>query len=125
MTNIETLLVSALNRSASFQTLKAAGQSKIEAFLDVPANRPVRFVTIERTSGGEADLVDRPVVAVQFWAESRLAASEGAHALQRLIDMLPALEPLLGKSKVESVYNFPDERQARYQLTVSASTVRG
>lgn len=125
MTNIETLLVSALNSSPSFQSLKADSQPKIEAFLDVPATRPVRFVTIERTTGGEVDLVDQSILAVQFWAESRVAASDGALALARLLDMLPATVSTLGRSKATNIYNFPDERQARYQLTVSASTVRG
>ena len=125
MTNVEALIVSALNSLPSFQLLKHASQTRLEAFMDVPADRPVRFVTVERVGGGERNLVDRPTLAVQFWAESRYEASAGATALARILPNLPIAEPLLGSCRVESVYNFPDERQARYQLTVTATTVRG
>ena len=125
MTNIEALLVDALNKAAAFQLLKASSQSTIEAFMDVPADRPVRFVTVERTGGGERNIVDRSTLAVQFWAESRYQASEGAHLLTQILPELAATTPLLGHCRAVSVYSFPDERQARYQLTVEASTVRG
>lgn len=124
MTNVETLIVTALSESPALQQLTAPGQPRIEAFMDVPPVRPVRFITVERTSGAERDLVDRPVLAVQMWAESRYEASQAATELGRILDALPGSVPQLGLCKVESLYNFPDERQARYQLTVRAATVR-
>ena len=124
MTNVEVLIVDALNSGLGLQVLEADGQDVIEAFLDVPEHRPPRFVTVERTGGAERDLVDRPVLAVQLWAEDRLAASQGANALALLLEALPARVPLLGRCRVESIYNFPDGRQARYQLVVAATTVR-
>ena len=81
-------------------------------------------MTVERTGGAERDLVDRPILAVQLWAEDRLAASQGAHALALLLEALPVRVPLLGRCRVESIYNFPSGRQARYQLVVAATTVR-
>lgn len=126
MTNAEVLIVEALNKRADFYMLKPPGETAgIQAFMEVPENRPRRFVTVERTSGGEINLVDRPVLAVQFWAESRYQASEGARLLAHILQDLPASVPELGRCKVESIYNFPDDRQPRYQLTVAASTVRG
>lgn len=125
MTNVEALLVGALNTVASFQSLKAEPLARIEAFMDVPAARPVRFVTVERTGGGETNLVDQPMLAVQFWAESRYEASEGARKLALILEELPVIVGALGKCRVESVYNWPDDAQPRYQLTVSAATVRG
>ena len=128
-TNVEVLIVDALNSGLGLQVLKHPDQDTLEAFLDVPAGsptkpKPVRFVTVERTGGAERDLVDRPVLAVQFWAEDRLAASQGAHALALLLEALPVRVPLLGRCRVESIYNFPSGRQARYQLVVAATTVR-
>lgn len=124
MTNAEALLVQSLNAKADFQALKHPDEANIQAFMEVPADRPRRFVTVERVGGAETNFVDRPVLAVQFWAESRYQASEGARLLSLILDGLAATVPELGRCKVESVYNFPDERQARYQLTVAASTVR-
>ena len=125
MTNIETLLVQALNSSSAFQGLKKAGMSKIEAFMDIPAKRPTRFVTVERTGGGETDFVDSAQLAIQFWAESRVTASNGAYALARILEQLPITQPLLGGVDVQRIYNFPDTDQNRYQLFVVAASVRG
>lgn len=126
-TNVEVLIVDALNSGLGLQVLKHPDQDRIDAYMDVPAGdptKPIRFVTVERTGGGERDLVDRPVLAVQFWAEDRLAASQGANGLALLLEALPARIPLLGRCRVESIYNFPTGREARYQLIVAAATVR-
>lgn len=125
MTNVEALLVGSLNLKADFQALKHPSDPNIQAFMEVPADRPRRFVTVERVGGAEINLVDRPRLAVQFWAESRYQASEGARLLALILERLAATVPQLGRCKVEAFYNFPDERQARYQLMVVASTVRG
>lgn len=124
MANVETLIVQALNASPALQGLTPDGQEQVEAFLEVPADRPIRFVTVERASGAEVNHVDQSVLAVQFWAESRLAASDGSQELATILEGLPVTVSNLGKCRVESRYNFPDKRQARYQLTVSASTVQ-
>ncbi len=46
-----------------------------EASQDVPANRPARFITVERTGGPREFVRELPTYAVQCWAESRWEAS--------------------------------------------------
>ena len=43
-----------------------------------PRNAPSEFVTVERTGGGMADVVDHPTIAVQTWAQSQARAEEMA-----------------------------------------------
>lgn len=90
-----------------------------KAYADVPRERPKRFVTVERT-GGTQDLmqaVDRPTVAVQSWAETRLDAYTLADQVDGLMLRMPeATENVMGCAR-NGLYNFPDpdSRGARYQ----------
>ena len=43
----------------------------LTAYLEVPADRPKRLVTIERVGGSELEYSSHPILAVQVWAESR------------------------------------------------------
>jgi hypothetical protein len=102
--------------------LQAAG---LPAYGDVPARRPERFVTVERTGGSIDAVFDRPTWAVQVWSTSRAQASEDALVLAaRLADADSGF--LAGAEvcdvDVESIYDFPDpdSGQNRYQMTVTA-----
>lgn len=92
--------------------------------MDVPADRPERFATIERTSGGRADVRDMPVLAVQFWAPTRYEASEMARIGASLIESYRP-HPNIGRLDINSTYNFPDPESgsARYQVVVEMVTV--
>lgn len=93
-------------------------------YAEVPDPRPARFVTVERT-GGEASLgVDRPLLAVQAWADTAANASALALELRDAIVVGATEIPQVCRCDVTSVYRFPDpdSRQARYQLDVSAVT---
>ena len=70
----------------------------VKAFVQVPATRPEKFVTVERT-GGKID------------AFSEQTASA--------IDSWPMTEPSVADATVESLYDFadPDSRSQRFQLT--------
>lgn len=88
-----------------------------KAYANVPRKRPETFVTVERTGGGfDSVIIDRPTVAVQMWAPSRLAASELAYAVR---DNILKMNELVGISKVSlnALYNFPDADSGtnRYQ----------
>lgn len=94
----------------------------LTAYLEVPADRPQRFVTIERAGGRELEYSSRPILAVQVWAESRWQAAQLAtgQVLPRLLD-LDLLDPIAAVS-VESVIDLPDPGpppQPRYQITIS------
>lgn len=40
------------------------------AFMYPPKDAPSEFVTVERTGGGMADVVDHPTMAIQTWAQT-------------------------------------------------------
>lgn len=91
---------------------------------DVPDPRPERFVTVERTGGDTSLGVDRPLLAVQAWAGSRLDASRLASAVATALVLDSWEIPQVCRCRVTSTYNFPDpeSRQARYQLDVEMVT---
>jgi len=117
---VEALLVQLLNSSPA-----VTGEG-LEAFMDVPAERPIRFVTVERT-GGPRDLVrDLPLIAVQVWAETRYEASRLAELVAEEIRAFIA-HPRIGRIRVVSVHNFPDLEgpgRPRYQIAIELVTVK-
>lgn len=110
--NIETKIIAYLNANG------------FRAYANVPANRPDKFATVERTGGGfDNYVIDRPTVAVQAWGQKRLEASEMAYAIRdSMIQMVN--EPGICKVSINSIYNFPDFESgaARYQLVVDLVT---
>ena len=101
------------------QALTALGY---DAYADVPNPMPSAFVTVERTGGGASDKVDRPMLAVQVWADGRKAAADLADAVRCDLESLCGTYGF-GAVRVTSIYNWPDmeSRKARYQLTVEAA----
>lgn len=94
-----------------------------EAFMDVPKNRPARFITVERTGGPREHVRELPMLAVQCWAESRWQASELARATAANLEGIVA-HPSVGRVVVSSTYNFPSpDGEPRYQLVVDLVTV--
>lgn len=90
---------------------------------DVPAERPQRFVTVERTGGKQTPYVDHGTFAVQAWADTRAKAGELAQTVAANITMRLAKDnPNIAQASVESMYNFPDPDSAtpRYQITMTA-----
>ena len=89
----------------------------------VPKPRPESFVTIERTGGLRAGIVDNPMVAIQCWGRTREDAAKLAYEVDGI---LPDFVYELGINKVErtSLYNFPDESggAARYQIVAEFKT---
>lgn len=87
------------------------------AYANVPMDRPARFVTVERTGGEVADLVDHPTVAIQTWARSAAEAESDACDI-RLAATTVALPDGVHSMRVNSgPYKFYDEEsmQPRYQ----------
>lgn len=95
--------------------------AEIPVSTDVPADRPDRFVSVERTGGERTKILDRPELAIQCWAQSSVAAAELADMLVDVV--LPRVYELadLGAFSINSIYNYPlDETQPRYQITADA-----
>lgn len=95
-----------------------------EAFQDVPADRPQRFITVERTGGGREWRVRQlPTFAIQCWAESRWEASELARETADSLELL-AEHPSVGRVSISSTYNFPSsDGEPRYQIVTEIVTV--
>ena len=101
------------------QLLRANGR---DAYADVPNPMPDEFVTVERTGGAAADMVDGATLAIQCWALGRKAAADMADAVRGELYEMQGTGGLGGIS-VESLYNWPDmqSRRARYQMTVGVT----
>lgn len=94
-----------------------------EAFMDVPADRPARFITVERTGGPREHVRELPTFAIQCWAESRWEASELARVTASNLEAM-VTHPNVGRVTVSSTYNFPSpDGEPRYQLVVELVTV--
>lgn len=89
------------------------------ASTQVPAKRPARFVTVERVGGGVGRFEDRPAFAVQCWGESREDAEALAMSTARALRDARGHIPCMKRITVDSLYDFPDERSQRYQITLS------
>lgn len=101
--NIEGAIIAHLNKCG------------FKAYADVPNPRPSEFVTVERTGGSfDSQRIDRPTVAIQSWSTSRFAASELALQVDACMRSITE-DAGITKCSRNSMYNYPDESQARYQ----------
>lgn len=112
--NIETELVRWFNNN-----------SDIPVFLEVPADRPKRFVTFEITGNRRERWLQHPTVAVQCWADSRVTTSNLAELVHQQLWQFTLEHPNVANLDVSGPYNFPDaaSRHHRYQLTANFVTV--
>ena len=100
--------------------LKSKG---LDVYADVPKPRPREFVTVERT-GGSADSVsiDRPTVAIQAWAKSRYEASTLMYQVDGDMRDIAVGTNGIMKCTRNSLSNWPDEDQPRYQAVYDLVT---
>ena len=94
-----------------------------DAHATVPKDRPDRFVTVERTGGDVADMVDHPEIAIQTWARSAADAEQDACAI-RMVALAGNLPGGVHSMRVNSgPYKFYDEEsmQPRYQTVYDAA----
>jgi len=111
--NVEGLIVAATNAALPD-----------EMFMEVPADRPTRFYTVERVGGPRRDVRDLPLVAVHAWAGSRWEASEMATGFASFLSSLAVTHPNVARVDIESVYNNPDpdSEHPRYQVNAQIIT---
>jgi hypothetical protein len=115
--NIEKLAIDHLNADGTLGDYPAS--------LSVPAERPERFITVERTGGPDGLLFASPLLSVQVWDTSRWNASDAATRLVKpsLLNLVEHDE--IGAVSILSIINNPDPEsgQARYQITLQATSV--
>lgn len=114
--NVEGLLVAAYNAADDLDGFPAS--------TNVPANRPDRFITVERVGGVTELHRDLPLVAVQIWAESRWVASETASVVAGITRAIALTHPQVARVEISSTYNNPDpeSEHARYQVNAQLVT---
>lgn len=90
----------------------------------VPAGRPKRFITVERTGGGYSRGRDEPNLAVQVWAESEAKAYAIALDARDVLVSMRDTCPSVCSCSVGGIYAFPDPDSGayRYQLDFYAVT---
>ena len=111
-----------MDSTALLREMLDASLSPVKAFVQIPATRPEKFVTIERTGGRIDAFSDAPTFAVQAWAPTKAEAAALAKQAAVAIDNWPVSDPAVADATVESLYDFadPDSRSQRFQLTVHA-----
>lgn len=88
------------------------------------ADAPDEFVTVERTGGGTADMVDHPTVAIQTWAQTEARAEEMALSIRNAL-MTQSRPRGVTKVNVNSgPYPFWDEStgRPRYQAVYDCTS---
>lgn len=117
--NIETTVVQWLNTGLEPQGIHAS--------MSVPPDRPKRFVTVERTGGGDEPHRSLPTLAIQVWAEDRYEASEAAlNLVQPRLESLTELDPI-AQVDILSIVHLPDPgppEAERYQINIQITAAR-
>ena len=94
-----------------------------DAYVRVPKARPQPFLTVERTGGNVADMVDHPTFAVQAWADTEPEAEE---MLLEIRELLVTGDVPSGFYRVEAESYYPwfddSTRLPRYQLVLNCTT---
>lgn len=114
--NIEQLLIDHLNNDGTLADYPAS--------LSVPADRPARFITVERAGGADGELFASPLLSIQVWDTSRWNACDAAARLVRPSLLRLVEHDEIGAVSILSIINSPDpdSRQARYQISMQADT---
>lgn len=88
----------------------------IPVVLERPENPPAEYVLIEKTGSGRQDHINTAVIAAQSYAGSMYLAAALNERTKAAMDRLAEL-PVIGKSALNSDYNFtdPDTKEYRYQ----------
>ena len=86
----------------------------VPVFMEEPEVQPGRYVLIEKTAGGKENHICRATLAIQSYAESMLEAAELNERVKKAMDDA-AILPVVGKSQLNSDYNFTDTETKRYR----------
>lgn len=113
--NIEKLVIDHLNADGTLGDYPAS--------LSIPAERPRRFITVERVGGGDGLLFATPLLSVQIWDSSRWNASDASTRLVKLSLLNLVKHDEIGAVDILSIINNPDPEsgQSRYQINIQAS----
>lgn len=88
-----------------------------------PPKSGSEFVTVQRTGGGVADMVDYPMIAVQAWAQSETRAEEMANEIRlaATTGAPPAGVHRIGVNAGPYPYWDDDTKMPRFQVVFDAA----
>lgn len=89
----------------------------VPAVLEVPEDRPARYVVLEKTGSARINRVDHATFAVQSVAPTLYEAAALNEAVKAVMNRLPYLADCVFRSALNSDYNFSDTetKERRYQ----------
>jgi hypothetical protein len=95
--------------------------------MEKPEEPPERFITVERIGGSTSHIVvDRPKVAIQAWATTRLDAGLLANQIKSAVTLMPTEIPRVTRATMSSSENYPatheEQTIPRYQIIVDLVT---
>lgn len=82
------------------------------------------YVTVERTGGGVVDLVDRPEIAIQIWADTAADAEATANEIRNRIALGERPAGVFSAFVNTGPYPFYDEStdKPRYQIVLDCTS---
>lgn len=108
-----------VERVVAARLMEATG---VRAVLEVPAERPDEFISVERTGGSGTQFTQDATLAIQSWAGTRRRAAEIAALVEGSV-MALLDEPNIFSAVADGSYRWPDpdSRQERYQTMIEVS----
>lgn len=86
----------------------------VPVYIDVPANPPSKYVTIERTGGGEVEHIRNAMIAIQSYGGSRLEAATLHEEVSALMKSMNTLD-VISACDLNAEYDFTDTSTKRYR----------
>lgn len=94
----------------------------IPVYTEIPAERPQKFVTLEKTGGSRQNWIETATIALQCWSGSLYEAADLCRTVKAVMDASIALDDI-ARAEYVSDYNYTDTAakayryQAVYQVT--------
>lgn len=83
-------------------------KNNVDAYVEVPRDRPSNFCVVQRTGGGKIGVKCSPTVAVDCWAATQIEANLfGNKVEQMLIDIPDGIDNVF-TCEINSFYENPD-----------------
>ena len=104
-----------------------AKKTGIPTYVEVPENMPDRFITVERTGGGDnrTSISENPTVVIDYWGQTRADAHDICAAGDKaVIAMRGVVKGISNVRPLTACVHYPDalSGRERYESTYSFTT---
>lgn len=86
----------------------------VPVYLQIPNNPAAKYVSIERTGGGDSNFINSATFAIQSWADSLYEAANLNEQVKELMNNAVTL-PMISASDLNSDYNYTDTTTKKYR----------